>query len=171
MSIIYRHGIKNDLPKLKELAVNSWGQFQSKLTTENWKKLYDSLSNDATYTELLGKSTCFTSTTNDGEIVGMAFLVPKGNPTDIYDKDWCYIRFVTVAPNFGGQGIGKKLTALCIDTARQNSENIIALHTSEFMDTARHIYESLGFKVLKEIDQRLGKRYWLYKLDLNENNG
>jgi hypothetical protein len=39
------------------------------------------------------------------------------------------------------------------------------------MDTARHIYESVGFKVLKEIDQRLGKRYWLYKLDLNENIG
>ena len=56
-------------------------------------------------------------------------------------------------------------------TARQNGENIIALHTSEFMDTARHIYESVGFKVLKEIDQRLGKRYWLYKLDLNENIG
>ena len=169
MSILYRYGTKNDLTKLKDLAVNSWGQFQSKLTTENWEKLYNSLSNEATYTELLDKSTCFIGTTNDGEIVGMAFLVPKGNPTDIYDKDWCYIRFVTVAPNFGGQGIGRKLTTLCIDAARKNSENIIALHTSEFMDTARHIYESVGFEVLNEIDQWLGKRYWLYKLDLNEN--
>lgn len=36
------------------------------------------------------------------------------------------------------------------------------------MDAARHIYESLGFQVLKEIDQQLGKRYWLYKIDLTE---
>lgn len=168
MSITYRQGTKNDLPKLRELAVSSWLQFQAKLTTENWDKLNANLNNEGTYSELFDNSTCFISTTNDGEIVGMAFLVPKGNPTDIYDKDWCYIRFVTVDPKFGGQGIGRKLTTLCIDAAKQNGENIIALHTSEFMDTARHIYESLGFEVLNEIDQRLGKRYWLYKLDLND---
>ena len=170
MNITYRHGTKNDLPKLKDLAVNSWRQFQPKLTTENWKKLFDNLSNDATYAELLDKSTCFVSTTDRNEIIGMAFLVPKGNPTEIYDNDWCYIRFVTVDPKFEGQGIGRKLTNLCIDTARKNNETVIALHTSELMDSARHIYESLGFKVLKEIDQRLGKRYWLYKLGLNEAN-
>lgn len=96
----------------------------------------------------------------------MAFLVPHGNPTEIYDKDWCYIRFVTVDPDFAGQGVGKKLTVDCIDTARKNNEKIISLHTSELMDKARHIYESLGFEIVREIDQRLGKRYWLYKLDL-----
>ena len=56
MSISYRYGTKNDLPKLKELAVNSWGQFQSKLTIENWEKLYGNLSNEETYIELLDKS-------------------------------------------------------------------------------------------------------------------
>ena len=170
MNITYRYGTKNDLPKLKNLAVNSWGQFQPKLTPENWKKLLDNLSSDATYIELLDKSVCFVGTTNEDEIVGMAFIVPRGNPSDIYDNDWCYIRFVTVDPNFEGQGIGRKLTNLCIDTARKNNETVIALHTSELMDKARHIYESLGFKVLREIDQRLGKRYWLYKLNLNEAN-
>lgn len=167
MNLIYRHGTKNDLTSLKDLAVNSWGQFRSELTSENWQKLFESLINDETYTELLDKSTCFVCSTDNDKVVGMAFLVPKGNPTYIYDKDWSYIRFVTVDPSFGGQGIGRKLTTLCIDTARQN-ESVIALHTSELMDAARHIYESLGFKILKEIDQRLGKRYWLYKLDLHE---
>lgn len=166
MNVKYRHGTKIDLTKLKDLAVNSWGQFQPKLTTENWKKLFDNLSNDITFSELLDKSISFVCTTDNDEIVGMVFLVPKGNPTDVYDKDWCYIRLLTAAPNFGGQGIGRKLTTLCIDAARQNNEKVIALHTSEFMDAARHIYESLGFRILKEIDQRFGKRYWLYKLDL-----
>jgi ribosomal protein S18 acetylase RimI-like enzyme len=168
MNITYRKGTKTDLTGLKKLAVKSWGQFEKNLTTENWGNLSDTLMDDSTYTELLDKSHCIVSTTDKNEIVGMAFLVPKGNPTDIYDKEWCYIRFVTVDPTFGGQGIGKKLTTLCIDIAQQNNEKVIALHTSEIMDKARHIYESLGFKILKEIDQRLGKRYWLYKLDLNE---
>ena len=98
----------------------------------------------------------------------MAFLVPNGNPTDIYEQEWSYIRFVSVEPKFDGQGIGRRLTNMCIDLAKQNGEKAIALHTSETMDKTRHIYESLGFRILKKIDQRLGKRYWLYKLDLNE---
>ena len=155
---------------MKNLAIKSWGQFQPNLTVENWQKLQNSLTDDKTYKELLDNSHSIVATNSTDEIIGMAFLVPKGNPTEIYDKEWCYIRFVTVDPNYGGQGIGRKLTNLCIDKARQDNEKIIALHTSEMMDTARHIYERLGFKILKEIDQRLGKRYWLYKLDLNEIN-
>ena len=168
MKINYRQGTINDLKELKNLAIKSWGQFQPKLTDENWLKLYNTLTDDKTYVELLDKSSSIICTTENDKVIGMAFLVPKGNPTDIYDKDWCYIRFVSVDPEFGGQGIGKQLTTICIDTARQNNEVVIALHTSEFMDKARHIYESIGFTILKEIDQRLGKRYWLYKLDLTE---
>jgi ribosomal protein S18 acetylase RimI-like enzyme len=99
------------------------------------------------------------------KIIGMAFLVPKGNPTDIYKKEWCYIRFVSVDPDFGGQGIGKELTKQCIVHAEKNNESVIALHTSEIMKTAMHIYESLGFKVYSEIEPRLGKRYWLYTME------
>ncbi|MDB5221475.1 MAG: putative family acetyltransferase [Chitinophagaceae bacterium] len=168
MNIIYRKGNINDLTELKNLAIKSWRQFESKLTSDNWLKLYNTLTDDNTYTELLDKSTSIICTTDNDKVIGMAFLVPKGNPTDIYDKDWCYIRFVSVDPEFGGQGIGKKLTTICIATARQNNEGVIALHTSELMDKARHIYESIGFTILREIDKRLGKRYWLYKLDLTE---
>ena len=96
----------------------------------------------------------------------MAFLVPHGNPTEIYDENWCYIRFVSVDPEFGGKGIGRQLTENCIQIAIDNKEQTIALHTSEMMNTARHIYESLGFKILKEIEPRLGKKYWLYTLDI-----
>ncbi|MEL4419591.1 GNAT family N-acetyltransferase, partial [Shewanella algae] len=71
-----------------------------------------------------------------------------------------------VDPDFRGFGIGKQLTQLCTDKAKETKETVIALHTSEFMNDARHIYEKMGFKILKEIDQRLGKRYWLYTLEL-----
>ena len=166
MNLTYRQGTIDDLNELKHMAVKSWGQFQSKLTSDNWEKLYNSLTENKTYTELLDKSNCIVCTSDQSKIIGMAFLVPNGNPTDIYDKEWSYIRFVSVDPDFCGQGIGRNLTNICIETARQNGEKTIALHTSELMDKARHIYESLGFKILREIDQRLGKKYWLYKLEL-----
>ena len=166
MDITYRKATYNDLTELKNLAVKTWGQFQPSLTDENWEKLHNSLSDDKTYTELLDKANCIVCTLDQGKIIGMAFLVSNGHPTDIYDKEWSYIRLVSVDPDFGGQGIGRKLTTICIDIARQNGEKTIALHTSELMDKARHIYESLGFKILRKIDQRLGKKYWLYKLEL-----
>jgi ribosomal protein S18 acetylase RimI-like enzyme len=72
---------------------------------------------------------------------------------------------VGVDPAYRGQGIAKTLTKMCIDHARYNNEKTIALHTSEFMGPARHIYESMGFKVQYEIPL-FGKRYWIYKLDL-----
>jgi ribosomal protein S18 acetylase RimI-like enzyme len=97
----------------------------------------------------------------------MAHIIPNGNPSDIFKTEWSYIRMVGVNPKYQGQGIAKSLTKMCIDKAKQTKEKTIALHTSEFMDAARHIYESLGFKVLHEIAPRLGKKYWLYTLDLS----
>jgi len=104
--------------------------------------------------------------TGKGQIVGMIFLVPRGNPTDLYLPEWCYIRFLTVSPEFGGFGIGRKLTEICMELAKRNGETVMALHTSEMMSNARRLYEHLGFRIVREIEQRLGKRYWLYKLEL-----
>jgi ribosomal protein S18 acetylase RimI-like enzyme len=125
------------------------------------------ITNDKTYSELLELSHCIVCESDEEGIIGMAFLVASGNPADVFEKDWSYIRFVSVSPEFGGQGIGKRLTEMCIDLAKKNNEKKIALHTSEMMGGARHIYESLGFKILREIEPRLGKKYWLYTLDIS----
>lgn len=166
----YRQGNRSDLNGLKNLALKSWRQFQNELTAENWQKLSTNLSDEKMYASLLENSCCLVCENDTFEIIGMSFLVPRGNPTEIYDEKWCYIRFVSVAPEYEGQGIGKQLTARCIQIAIDNKEQTIALHTSEMMGKARHIYESLGFKILKEIDPRLGKKYWLYTLDISTFN-
>jgi ribosomal protein S18 acetylase RimI-like enzyme len=165
--MIYRQANSNDLPGIKNLALVSWKQFEEKLETADWQKLENSLNDDKTYTGLLGMAYSLICTKDDGDIIGMSFLVPSGNPTDIYEAGWCYIRFVTVHPKYSGKGIGRELTERCIRYAKENGEKIIALHTSEMMDRARHIYESLGFKVLREIEPRFGKKYWLYTLNIS----
>lgn len=164
--IHYRQVVEKDLKDLKALAINSWQQFQKELTDDNWKILYNKISNDKTFSDLLTTSYGFVCETEKKEIVGMAFIVPSGKQHDIFEKEWAVIRFVTVKQAFGGLGIGKKLTEMCIEWAKQNNEETIALHTSEMMHSARHIYESYGFVILREIEQRLGKRYWLYLLDI-----
>jgi len=48
----------------------------------------------------------------------------------------------------------------------QDLEAIIALHTSEFQDAARHIYEGLGFKKIRDLEPSFGKQIYLYTLNL-----
>jgi len=64
---------------------------------------------------------------------------------------------IGVHPKYRGHGISKKLTQRCIEYTTQHGETILTLHTSEFMDAARHIYESLGFKRIKGLDPIFGK--------------
>ena len=87
----------------------------------------------------------------------MIYIVPSGNPTELFKEDWSYIRFLGVNTKYRGNGIGKKLTDLCLEYAKETNEKYIALHTSEFMDSARAIYEKRGFTKTEEIEY-LGKK-------------
>ena len=166
MEVQYRQGSFKDIDQVQALALKAWSPYKMELTSENWANLYASLSSTATFTQLFNQSYCLLCETNAGEIIGMTYLVPKGNPTDIYQKNWAYIRFVSVAPAYAGKGIGRALMERCIEMAKHNQEQFVALHTSEMMHHARKLYANLGFKMLREIDERLGKRYWLYLLEI-----
>jgi ribosomal protein S18 acetylase RimI-like enzyme len=161
----YRSGTANDKEQLQALGLVAYGPFRKVLTEENWNKLHQFLANPQTFSHLMQTSTCFICEINN-ELVGMSFLVSKGHPTDMFKAEWSYIRMVGVNPAFGGNGIGKKLTQMCIDYAKETNEEYIALLTSEFMNSARHIYENLGFEQLRELDIRYGKRCWIYFMDL-----
>lgn len=160
----YRNATTADIVRLRLLGLNSYGQFKNQLSCDNWKKLETYLESENTYVDLLSKSIGFVCEMED-EIIGMAFLVSSGNPTDIFQKDWAYLRMIGVHTRFAGKGIGKNLTQMCIHRAKIMNEKTLALHTSEFMDAARHIYEAAGFYKYKELEPRLGKKYWLYLLE------
>lgn len=165
MSHTFRIGTTEDIPQLISLGLDSYGQFKSELTPENWRKMEDSLSSSQTYLDLLSSSTCFICELK-GTIIGMAYLILSGNPTDIYQSNWSYIRFVGVHPNLKGLGIGKELIQRCIDFAQENNETTIALHTADMMHAARSIYKKAGFKLKRKLSPRFGKNYDLFLLEL-----
>lgn len=135
-----RQGNLQDLKKIKDLAIAEWTQFKNVLTPENWEKLYNTLTNDQNYADLLKQSDSFIYENNQNEIIAFAFLMPSGNPTDIYNDQQSYIRFVTVSKKYSGQKIGQTITEKCIEKAKVNGEKFVALHTSEMMNAARNIY-------------------------------
>lgn len=162
----YRMATARDQAAVQALGIISYGQHAPVLGEENWEKLRTVFANDALWHGLLQTSTCFLCTQGE-EIVGMAFLLPNGNPWDIFPAEWAYIRMVGVHPQHQGKGIARKLMEQCIAEATRTGEHTLALHTSEYMNAARSLYEQLGFRVLREIPPRLGKRYWLYTLSIN----
>lgn len=165
MELRFRTGTTADKKQLKELAIIAYGQFEKALAKKHWNTLHSILHAERSYTDILGIAKCFVCEL-DKEIIGAAYIVPSGNPTDIFETNWSYIRMVAVQPAHSGNGIAKQLTKRCIDHAIATGEETIALHTSEFMDAARHIYEGLGFVKVKEVAPLFGKRYWLYQLNL-----
>jgi len=162
---IYRNATIADVEKLTALALLSYGQYKNKLSEEHWKTMAANLGNEKSHLALLNISTCFVCEHNNS-LIGMAYVIPQGNPTAFFEKDWAYIRLLGVDPAHGGKGIGKKLAELCIGFAGSNGEKTLALHTSEFQDAARHIYESMGFKKVKELEPIYRKKYWLYVMPL-----
>ena len=162
----YRKATARDSDKLMSLGIESYSEFSTVLTRANWQKMNAFLENKDSLNLLIKQSIAFVCET-ETTIVGMIYLVPSGNPTQLFEENWSYIRFLGVNPDYRGNGIGKNLTNLCIEYAKETNENHIALHTSEFMDAARTIYENLGFEKTKEI-KHFGKKYWVYLLDLTK---
>ncbi len=162
----YRTATLSDLKQLQYLGLVSYGQFKSVITKENWDKWEAGFQSEENFSNLLHIATCFVCEKGD-EIIGMAFLIPSGNPFLYFPTEWSYIRYVGVHPNFEGNGIGKTLTQQCIDLARNSGERTIALHTSEFQHAARHIYEKLGFVRQKELDPVFGKTFFIYTIQFS----
>lgn len=161
----YRKADLTDFNQLKFLGKASYSEFSKVLSSDNWNKMNAFLESDEILSKLIKQSTVFVCE-KESEIIGMIYLVPSGNPTELFQLNWCYIRYLGVNTAYRGYGIGKKLTDLCMDYAKVTNETHIALHTSEFMDAARTIYEARGFKKTKEIEY-FGKRYWIYLYNIN----
>jgi len=163
--LIYREGSPIEKASLQQLGILSYNQFSQFLSPADWAVMDRFLHDDKMWEQLVNNSKIFVC--EDGNmLIGMAYLVPSGNPTHIYPADWSYVRMVGVDPSHRGKGIAKRLTQLCVDYARETNEKIVGLHTSEKMEDARHIYESIGFSIYKEIDPIYGMRYFLYRLEL-----
>jgi len=165
----FRTALLADLSAIQALGIVAYGQFQEVLSAEHWQQMKGNFSNVNKMEEVLTTAQGFVCEV-ENQLVGMVFLYAKGNPTALFDKDWSYIRLLGVHPAFSGQGIGRKLMELCIEHAQKTGEHVVALHTSEFQDAGRHLYENMGFEKVKELDLIYGKRFWVYQLELNPVN-
>ncbi len=82
----YRVAEQKDLPALEELALASYGRLKKHLTPENWTKMETLLKSDQTFPLLVRDCHSFVCEENE-RLLGMAWLVPSGNPTKVYSAE------------------------------------------------------------------------------------
>ncbi len=100
-NLTYRPGTMNDIDQLQSLRISAYGQFQSVLTPDNWAIFKGNLQDIQKLIDIFKIAKCFVCLDND-KIVGTAYIIPSGNPTDLFKSEWSYIRMVGVNPNYQG---------------------------------------------------------------------
>jgi GNAT superfamily N-acetyltransferase len=83
----------------------------------------------------------------DGERVGCIFCVTGD------DRETAKLRVLLVHPSARGHGVGARLVQTCLDFATEAGYRRITLWTTDQQTTARRIYESVGFELVKEVPQ------------------
>jgi GNAT superfamily N-acetyltransferase len=111
----------------------------------------------------------------DGAVVGAVMLYPPGTVFPRPDGSRVTIehpeaRLRAVARAARGRGIGKALLRECIRRARRSGAAALTLHTSDFMEVGRRMYEGMGFVRAPGLDFHPSKDLTVmgYRLPLDE---
>jgi len=93
---------------------------------------------------------------DEGAIVGTVLLYPprrmQVSRTDALEMPWPEVRLLAVAPAGRGRGIGAALMREYVLRARKRGARALSLHTTDMMQTARRMYERMGFVRAPELD-------------------
>lgn len=73
------------------------------------------------------------------------------------EKNASGFRLLAVAPEARGRGIGRLLTEACIEKGRNDGNQQLIIHSTEFMKIAWKMYERMGFKRSEELDFMQGE--------------
>ena len=73
-----------------------------------------------------------------------------GTATEV--KNASGFRLLAVSPAARGLGVGRALAKACIEKAKARNHSQVVIHTTDFMKTARKLYEEMGFKRSTELD-------------------
>lgn len=85
----------------------------------------------------------------DGVIAGgIGYIGPGVSPrADFFEPEWPIIRMLVVDPSARGRGLGRALTEACLQLARRDAAEVVALHTSPAMEVALALYVRIGIQI------------------------
>ena len=99
-----------------------------------------------------------------GEVAGSIFIIPAAG-----EQGTAQLRMLYVEPAFRGLGIGKRLVEQAVTFSRASGYKRVILWTQDCLTSARRIYQSAGFALLREEPHHsfgvdLNGQYWALEL-------
>ena len=159
---IIRNARVSDSYAINKLCVESYEQFRSTIGETNWKRLRSSLSR----TSELAQEGQLIVAEDLSDLLGVVLYVPLRQGGDGKVSALASLRSLAVSPLHRGRGVGRSLTEECINRARQDGADSIALTTAEMMTVARPMYQRMGFTMELELGERFGVTHARYVLRL-----
>lgn len=150
--MIIRDALKEEYPFVRELRLNAYQEYASKLSKTHWEVLQQSIISDEDLEDGIERIVAEL----DGEIIGSVTLFPaktkayKGLLED--EVEYPELRMLAVSPNARGKGAAIALVTECLRRSKENGFNALGLHTADYMESAIKLYENLNFERLPDND-------------------
>ena len=164
--ITIRTARDDELDTVAALAVDAYAEYAQHMSPDAWSAFAHDIAN------VRGRmyEAEVVVAERDGGLVGTVTLFTdwRGAQTDSYG-----IRLLAVPPAQRGTGVGRALMERCIERARQDGKERVVLTTTQEMESARDLYERLGFVRDPQLDHEPapGVRAQGYALKIDESAG
>lgn len=153
----------SDSEAINQLCVEAFVEFRTTIGETNWQRLRETLSRAS---DLFNEGELIVAEDSSG-VLGVVLYLPhaRTNERNLSGRT-AVMRTLAVSPSHRGKGIGHSLTRECIDRARKDGADTIALTTAEMMTVARPMYERMGFIKESDLGERFGVKHARYVLRL-----
>jgi GNAT superfamily N-acetyltransferase len=149
--IYVRDALESERDAIQALTLNAYSQYSRMMPSHGWAALQQALEGALNTTAPVERIV----SEQHGKLVGSVLLFPPS--VDAYngvvdEVIWPEVRSLAVVPEARGQGVATALINECVRRARQAGAVALGLHTSEVMQIAMRMYESMGFEHVPEYD-------------------
>lgn len=137
-SLVIRQARDNEYDIVASLAVDAYAEYAERMSPDAWSAFAHDIANVQGRT---GNAELVVAERGDA-IVGCVTLFTdwRGAQYGSYG-----VRLLAVPPAERGTGVGRALMEYCIERARHDGKQRIVLTTTQEMESARDLYEKLGF--------------------------
>ncbi|KQQ89085.1 GNAT family N-acetyltransferase [Massilia sp. Leaf139] len=158
-AVVVRPFMPADADRVNAVARAAFAQYEGQY--EDWPSFIEGIGRMA---ELAAGGDLFVAESG-GAILGAVVHVGPGRPRSaIFPDAWSVIRMLVVDPAARGHGVGRRLVAACLESARDAGAPTVGLHTSPVMESALRMYLRIGFRWDCELAPIRGVPYGRYVL-------
>jgi predicted N-acetyltransferase YhbS len=163
--LIIRDARPEEIDEVAQMLKKSYLQYQPDMPPHRWQKYLEDILD---VRSRLPESQLIVAELNN-KLVGTVTLYPDARAAEIlWPEKWAGVRLLGVDPGFRGRGIGQQLMEECVKRAQSNGNTALGLHTTGMMETAKRMYERMGFVRVPSYDFHPAPdmAVMAYKLDL-----